>query len=279
MAQPAFTTLEPAYQLHVYLCFKTWRLRPHFADQVVRDLLQEVAYDVCGRGEFHLLEAQASPDHFRLLLSLKPEQAVSRVVKALKGNLSRTLGQRFTATEPWLGRGYFARSSGKADLETVQSYVASQVAHHGYRGEWTEALQFVNPGFRSPAFQLPHSVAILNYHFVFATQNRAAIFDDAVAANLFHYIVAVGAKHTFEVERISVLPDHVHLIVEALPSLSVSEIALALMNNTAHWMGTRYWGVLKQTNAWDVWQPSYYAGTVGDYTTADVKRFLELGGE
>jgi len=72
----------------------------------------------------------------------------------------------------------------------------------------------------------------------------------------------------------SLLPDHVHLILEAVPSKSIDEIALALVNNTAYWMGKHYWGVLKQTGAWDVWQPSYYAGTVGEYTTAQVKRFL-----
>ena len=72
----------------------------------------------------------------------------------------------------------------------------------------------------------------------------------------------------------SVLPDHIHLLFEALPSISVADCALSLVNNTLHWMEKNYWGVLKQTGAWDVWQPSFYAGTVGEYTTAQVKRFL-----
>jgi putative transposase len=76
------------------------------------------------------------------------------------------------------------------------------------------------------------------------------------------------------VDRIGFLPDHIHLIIEAIPSLSVYECALAFLNNTNHWMHKHYWGVLKETGAWDVWQPSFYAGTVGEYTTAQVKRFL-----
>jgi hypothetical protein len=46
------------------------------------------------------------------------------------------------------------------------------------------------------------------------------------------------------------------------------------MNNTQQWMMKRYLGVLKETDGWNVWQPSFYAGTVGEHTTAQVKRFL-----
>ena len=65
-----------------------------------------------------------------------------------------------------------------------------------------------------------------------------------------------------------------HLIIEAVPNVSVNDCALALLNNTQQWMEKRYWGVLKETGAWEVWQPSFYAGTVGEYSTAQVKRFL-----
>ena len=107
-----------------------------------------------------------------------------------------------------------------------------------------------------------------------ATQARIPIFDEVIGPKLFDYIIAVGKKHQFEVDRISLLPDHVHMIIEGVPSVSVEEYALAIMNNTQYWMTKNYGGVLKQTAAWDVWQPSYYAGTVGEFTTAQVGRFL-----
>jgi hypothetical protein len=36
-----------------------------------------------------------------------------------------------------------------------------------------------------------------------------------------------------------------HLLIEAVPSLSIGECALSLVNNTRHWMEKNYWGVLK----------------------------------
>ena len=107
---------------------------------------------------------QCSPDHLRLLLSLKPEQALSRVVQMFKGNISRQFWLVYpdVLTKHQLKRplaaGYFGLSAGKADLEAVRCYVAQQAAHHGYRGEWTSALTYRNPDFHSPAFSFSHSV-------------------------------------------------------------------------------------------------------------------------
>ena len=59
-----------------------------------------------------------------------------------------------------------------------------------------------------------------------------------------------------------------------MPSMSVLECVLTLMNNSWSMMNDRFWGVLEQTDAWDVWEPSFYAGTIGDVTTAEVKAYL-----
>jgi len=95
-----------------------------------------------------------------------------------------------------------------------------------------------------------------------------------MAPNLFDYVIAIGEKHNFAIDRIGLLPDHVHLVIEATPKVSVEQCVLAILENTRHWMTKHYSGMLKQTGAWDVWQPSFYAGTVGEYSTAQVKRFL-----
>jgi putative transposase len=112
---------------------------------------------------------------------------------------------------------------------------------------------------------------------VFATQNRIPLFDEAIAPGLFDYIVAVGKKHDFAVDRIGLLPDHLHMIIEGIPSTSIEDYALSILNNTSHWMTQKYSGVLRETNAWNVWQPSFYAGTVGEYTTSQVSKFLRNG--
>lgn len=277
---PHFTALDAAYQLHIYLCFKTHYLRPILATTDERSLVCRVLDNVCLREQYHVLETEVTQDHLRLLLSLKPEQNVSQAVKMLKGNVSRQFGITFphrlelNGSKTLWARGFFARSSGKVNLERARAYVDAQVSHHGYSGEWTKTLEYRNPAFRSPAFKFDHSFCMLDYHLVLATQNRIALFDEAMAPSLFNYVLAIGAKHSFAVDRIGLLPDHMHLIIEAVPNVCVEQCVLALLENTRHWMTKHYYGVLKQTGAWDVWQPSFYAGTVGEYSTAQVKQFL-----
>jgi REP-associated tyrosine transposase len=280
---PTFQHLESAYQLHFYLCLKTHYLRPIFAGEHVQHFIRAATNDVCLRHDFHLLEASISDDHLRILLSLKPEQCVSNAVRLIKGNLSRQISmafpdrlERLRVKSPW-AEGYYARSSGKVDLGAVRGYIENQVAHHGYRGTWTGALRFKNDEFHSPAFKLSHCLCMLDYHLVFATEHRAPVFDEAIAPRLFEYVTAVGRRRGFVVERVTLLPDHIHLMIEALPGVSIYDCALALVNNTALWMGKNYWGVLQQTAAWNVWQPSFYAGTVGAYSTAQVRKFLGQG--
>jgi putative transposase len=103
-----------------------------------------------------------------------------------------------------------------------------------------------------------------------------ALFDETIAPQLFNYIISIGRKHKFAVDRIGLLPDHVHLLIQAVPSLSVEACALAILENTRDWMTKHHWGILKEMNAWDVWQPSFYAGTIGEYSTAQVREFLRM---
>ena len=281
--KPAFDHLDAAHRLHFYLAFKTHYLRPLFDGQAVQAAITTGVDDVCNRHDYHLLDTKISNDHLRVLLSLKPEQTVSRAVQMLKGNLSRLLSTefpdlltRYRTKSPW-AEGYFARSSGKADLEATRRYIEDQAAHHGYRGEWTSALTYRNPLFRSPAFRFAHCVCILSYHLILVTKFRTAVFDEHIAPGLFEYIVAAGRKRGFAIDTMSLMPDHIHLVMESRPDFSIAECALSIVNNTHHWMQKRYRGVIKQTGCWDVWQPSFYAGTVGEYSTAQIRRFLGRG--
>lgn len=91
---------------------------------------------------------------------------------------------------------------------------------------------------------------------------------------LIEYWLRVSEKKEFQIAQIRVLPNHCHLRVRLLPTMSVLECVLALMNNSWAMMNRRFWGVLKQSDAWYVWEPSFYAATTGDVTTAEVKAYL-----
>lgn len=95
-----------------------------------------------------------------------------------------------------------------------------------------------------------------------------------VGQALTEYWIAVGEKRNFALDQISIVPDHVHLIVRIVPKMSIEEVALLLMNNGQHFIGKRYPELLIANGMTQLWDCSAYAGTSGEMTTALIKNWL-----
>jgi putative transposase len=268
--------LHWAFQLHYLLCFRSNRRRTLFAGNGRLALLSDWLTEICGRHDYHLLEAEAHTDHLRCLLSLRPNHVISNVIQTVKTNLSRESCVAFALTPPVWERGYLARTVGRVRIGAVRKYLDGQAEHHGY------ASRLLPPVFRYIArervsLQAVHAAFDLNYHLVFATRYRRAIFGSRIGSELGAYWLRVAEKRGFAIDRMSFVPDHVHLMVRTVPKISIEDCALALMNNAQHWMAQRFAAVLVKEKVDQLWQSSAYAGTCGEVTTALMKWFLREG--
>ncbi|HXD34472.1 MAG TPA: IS200/IS605 family transposase [Pyrinomonadaceae bacterium] len=258
------TTLSWAYQLHYYLCFRT-RSRHAISNLQLSDVLEEVS----NRHDYHLLKSQQYPDHVRLLMSLRPVHRISDVILKLKANSSRelNLGDGF-----WQ-RGYLAKSVGRVRIDNVKAYIAEQSEHHGY------ANRLLPPVYRYRAehqakLRASHASFELTHHLVFATRNRVGVFDSTLGEKLTTYWLRVATLRGFAIDRVTIVPDHSHLLVRTAPKLGIEACALSLLNNGQYFIGKNYPEALVRAGIHSLWQPSAYAGTTGSYTTALVKKFL-----
>ena len=276
MKTAPFKSPNAAYQLHYYFCLRTKRNKPIFSTSV-RGSLEAHLNAICEQGQFHVLESHPAENQLRLLLSLRPEDSVADAAKTIKGNLSRLLCAEYSKLEAgriW-SRGYFAKSIGKVDEDTVAKYIASQAGHHGFLGGSASLVCAYQEPYSAAALSYHNHVAFnLTHHIVLESYRHAQIFDDVTGQALIDYWLRVADKKAFQIAQITVLPNHCHLRVRLLPTISVLECILALMNNSWAMMNRDFWGVLKQAAAWDVWEPSFYAATTGDVTTAEIKAYL-----
>ena len=270
---PTYTNINWAYQLHYYLSFRTHRRHPHFAEAARAEKLVEIVKEICGRRDYHCLESKAHPANFRCLLSLRPEHDLSTVIEKIKGNASRECGLQLQTTAPLWARGYLARSVGRVNIATVKHYIEHQAEHHGY------AERHRPPVYRYRAATLveltaAHASFDLNYHLVFSTRRRAAVFDATLGRELSEYWLRVADKYGFALDRITIVPDHVHLLVRTVPKLAIAACALALMNNGEFFITQQHPHLLPTEKIDQLWQPSAYAGTCGEVSTALVKAWL-----
>jgi putative transposase len=267
------TSTSWAWQLHYYLCFRTRRRRRHFNAPAHVDLLSATLSEICERHDYHLLRAKVYPDHLRCLLSLRPAQSISTVIQKLKANSARLCGPALSVMPPLWERGHLARSVGRVRLAAVKQYLERQAAHHGY------AQRRLPPVFQYRAEQpsvltAAHASFELNHHLVLATRYRKGVFDSALGQALSRYWLRVASKRGFAIDRISVVPDHIHLVVRTAPKMSIEECALSLLNNGQYFVGRHAGAALVRAGIESLWQATAYAGTTGEVTTALVKKFL-----
>jgi putative transposase len=269
-----FKEISWAFQLHYHACFRTHRRKPFLDDQSRKNALSEALVDLCNASDVHLLEKRFESQHAQLVLSLRPSQVISEVMKKLKGRSSAAICQGFNLTPPLWARGYLARSVGRVKTQAVKTYLARQSEHHGYSNR---ALPPVFR-FRAPeprVLATAHASFNLNHHLVLATKFRHGMFDSKVGESLVSYWVMVADRRGFAIDQATVLPDHVHLLVRITPKMSVEQMALSLMNNGQYFVAKHFPGVLVEAKVDRLWQASAYVGTCGEVTTALLKSFLK----
>lgn len=115
-----------------------------------------------------------------------------------------------------------------------------------------------------------------HYHFVFVTKYRANIFNtDIQKESMKRIMMAISLEQDFDIEKIEIMPDHVHLMVTFKPKYAISDIVKKLKGTSA-----RRW-LLKHPETKDklwgghLWTPSYYAGTLGNVSKEIVKEYIE----
>ena len=269
-----YTTLTWAYQLHYYLCFRTHRRKQLFASNNIASALSSLITEISANHDYHLLEQHTYPTQFRGLFSLQPSQSVAKTIQTIKSNSARELAQLFALQVPIWARGYLARSSGHLRSSAVRAYLENQDTHHGYD------KRILPPIFKyreqTPVIlAAAHSSFELSHHLVFSTKYRTGVFTSSTGEALTRYWLAVAAKRQFAIDQISIVPDHLHLIVRIVPKLSIEEVALLLLNNGQYFMGKHYPELLMKSGMDQLWNASAYAGTCGEMTTALIMKWLE----
>lgn len=94
----------------------------------VKELLLECAEEY----GWKIIELNIQEDHVHMVVQLKPNISVSKVVQLFKGSSSRIIRLEFPELkkiywgDSFWGDGYFVETVGKVDLEVIREYVKNQ---------------------------------------------------------------------------------------------------------------------------------------------------------
>jgi len=110
-----------------------------------------------------------------------------------------------------------------------------------------------------------HNVTVLLYHLVVPAKYRRAVFDEQVDAVLQEVCLEIEKRYEIKFIEIGVDKDHVHFLVQSVPSCSVTKLVTMLKSLTAREVFKRCPSVKKQLWGGEFWSDGYFASTVGKH--------------
>jgi len=118
-----------------------------------------------------------------------------------------------------------------------------------------------------------HSVSDLKIHLVCVTKYSRPILTAESLAVLEVSFREVATKMGFEIEEFNGEPDHVHVLIEYPPKLSISQMVNALKGVSSRRYGQA--GHPKPYGRDALWSPSYFASSVGGAPLEVLKRYIQ----
>ena len=109
------------------------------------DELQKYITGIVSAQRHKLIAINNMPDHLHLLVGLRPDAALSDLVRDIKANSSRFIREkRWVAGRFSWQEGFGAFSYSRSQLSAVIRYIANQQRHHArksFRDEYVELLE------------------------------------------------------------------------------------------------------------------------------------------
>jgi putative transposase len=116
------------------------------------------------------------------------------------------------------------------------------------------------------------AVFSLKYHVVWCPKYRRPVLVGDVAGRLRDLLAAKAVELGMTIHTLEVMPDHVHLFLEADPTLCVAEIVNRLKGYTSHVLRSEFAALRSRLPT--LWSRSYYAGSVGHVSAAVVESYI-----
>ena len=108
-----------------------------------------------------------------------------------------------------------------------------------------------------------HNVSVLMYHIVCPAKYRKVIFDEAVEKLLKDVCLEIEKRYEIQFIEIGTDKDHVHFLVQSIPTYSPTRIVRIIKSITAREIFDQMPELKKKLWGSEFWTKGYFVSTVG----------------
>ena len=117
------------------------------------------------------------------------------------------------------------------------------------------------------------AVFSLKYHIVWCPKYRRPVLTPPIDGRLRQVLGEVASEYDMTFHAIEIMPDHVHVFVEADPTLGVAEIVNRLKGKSSRVLRDEFPALRSRLPT--LWSRSYFAATVGSVSEETIRRYIE----
>ena len=125
-----------------------------------------------------------------------------------------------------------------------------------------------------------HNMSVLLYHYVCPAKYRRVIFDNSVDNILVQTCGEISKRYDINILEIGTDGDHVHFLIQSVPSISPTEIVRIIKSITAKeiyrlcpYVKEKLWGG-------NIWSSGYFVSTVSKYKKEEqIKNYVRSQGK
>ena len=117
-----------------------------------------------------------------------------------------------------------------------------------------------------------HNVSVLLYHLVCPAKYRRVVFDAEVDRVLKEICLDIAQRYEIIFVEIGTDKDHVHFLVQSVPTYSPTKIVQIIKSLTAREIFKRVPTVKKRLWGGEFWSKGYFISTVGRHGSEEVIR-------
>ena len=210
-----------------------------------------------------LLKFTEKSNILQILCKVHPKTSPETFAHRIKGRLAYAFREASIPVK--FSRSIGFRSLGFNTSEVVKHYIDGQVKKEDLADErYREILKQFTCSDNSIDFSDAHknrrSRYWYNLHLVIVIADRSIrITKDETFEKIRAIIPAIAEKHQHKIADFSVMPDHIHIAMQANPENTPYEIGLSFLNNLTYTMKMRYF-----------WNEEFYVGTFSEYTVGSL---------
>ena len=117
-----------------------------------------------------------------------------------------------------------------------------------------------------------HNKTLLLYHLVFPAKYRKKVFDANVDNTLKDVCKEISYRYEINFIEIGNDEDHVHFLIQSIPTLSLTKIVTIIKSITAKKIFKKHPEVKEILWGGSLWTSGFYANTVGQYANEEIIR-------